>query len=306
MEQNKKKQGMDDVFVLATGNDNEAQIRRVLEDFEKASINHYNFKKYTEKWLNTRQIVLAQIENEYSQYVEELETYRELKDQERVKNAIANRVVPLDIYDAVLKMHFRARQIVSWKFIEAEMSTILMYKLSAALGEVRAVDIEREVVNRMHEMEENRNKLFLEIMTTRFDAMDTKFVASLKVLQETHKLDKKENTQILANALITNSQIMQETIASFAKTLKQTEKTSFEFDFDGANKPLSDVLRTEKSNIIHRMNELRQKAEPKDVVESVKQYEADLTSKDKKDKLLSLQDPKKLQSNDISDDEVTG
>jgi hypothetical protein len=306
MAEQKNKQGMDEIFRLASSNDNEAQIRHVLEELEKASITHYNFKKFVEQWGNTRQIVLAQIENEYSQYVEELETYRELKEQPRIKGAIENRVAPLDIYDAVLKMHFRARQIISWKFIEAEMGRILITKLSGALGEVKAIDVEREVLNRIQEMEQNRNSLFLEIMTTRFEAMDSKFLAGLRIMQENDRVDKKENMQVMANALVTNSQIMQETIGGLAKSLHNQERVNTAFDFEESIKPLSNTLKKEKTNVIERLSELQTKTPPKDIVESIKDLEKDLSQPKKKqtkndDKLLETQDPKELFKDDLLD-----
>lgn len=217
----------EETFVVSQGGDNEIQVRKLMTEVDKAPITASNYKKYYEQWNNYRQIILAQIEQYFSHYVEELQKYTEMKEHPRYKNAMDNNVVPMDLYSCVIKLHWYARQIVSWKFIETEFNSMLCRKLSMALGEVKAIDIEREVLNRMSEMQKQRNDMDLEIINGKVEMMETKFLHALKNMQEENKMDRKENINILANALTTNTDLMQRALETVVKSVKLVQNAGY-------------------------------------------------------------------------------
>lgn len=255
-------------FKLKGDSDNEIQVKRVLDELRKSPVTHYTYRKYYEQWQNTRQIILAQIENESSQYAEQAEQFKEMKEQPRVKSAIQNRVAPIEIYDTMVQLHYRARQIISWKFIEAELSQILIEKYVSVLGEVKAVDVEREVITRLNEMEKGRNALFLEIMQTRFENMDDKFLGALKLLQDEYKVDRRENINVMSTALLTNATVMSDALNSIMRSLQGFSQPPH-FDGGALERDLSEVKGSIKTGQKESEQALRSKQAPRDILEEL-------------------------------------
>lgn len=268
-------------FTLKTESGNEAQIKRLVDETRKTSITHSNYKKPYDQWLNTRNIILAQIENEYSQYVEETQRYREMKEEPRVKSAMQNRVVPLEMYETVLKLHYRAKQITSWKFLEAEFSQVLLQRIAEALGEVKALDIEREVLSRMNEMEKQRHELFMEIMNERWGAMDNKFLAALKIMEEQHRVDAKENITILSNAITTNADLMRQAVDVVLKSVKEASRDGIlriSLDGNKLHKDLTGVDQEIKNSENSLKSEVAGKKTADDMLKDIGDMEAHIAS----------------------------
>lgn len=199
-----EKDKMKEMFKLSekAGGENEAEVKLVLNRLQKSSVSYSNHKRFVDEWTTVRRIIRAQIENELSRYSEERTQYLELRDSDRVKRAIQDeRLVPRDLWQGTLKLQYHARQIVGWLLYEANLSRVMVEKLTGAVGEVRALDIERETLKRVDENVKGTAKMFQDIMQTRFESMDEKFLQALANMQEQEHLHKRDIVNTMGRIL---------------------------------------------------------------------------------------------------------
>ncbi len=268
-------------FELKGNTDNETNIRRILSDMKEASINHHNYRKYATSWSNTRLIILSQIDNETLQYNEKLDRFRELKESPRIKESLDNKLAPIELYSVVVSIVNHLRAIISWKVVEAELSQLFVEKMVSCLGEVASLDVEREVLKRMGEMVQSQSDLFAETLQSRMQTFDSKFLSFVTAMQNENRIDRKETTNMLTNALITNAQIMEQALLAVLKMIQTLEvpipsldSTSLESDLDGLKKQVH----------IEKKNQLQQadlKETPEDILSVLSRVNIDQMSRPK-------------------------
>ncbi len=259
------KQGLKETFKLKASGDNESEIKRIYVELKGANITGQNYLKFYERVKSTLSIINAQIENEFSQYSEYEAEYKKLGDQDRTKKAIENKIVPIEVFTARLNMNRKERQIISWFVIAYDITDTMMRKLATALGETQAFEIKRDTLKEMREMEKARNDLFLEIMKSRSDEMDSKFLSGLKALQEENRIDRKENSNIMASAIVTAAQYNAQTIRQLFDLIAQSYPERFE-----EVKKMKDLFdETELEMKTKIVKQVKDKKEPQSIVERV-------------------------------------
>lgn len=274
---------MGSTFTISGNSDNESNVKRILSDMKAAALTHQNFRKFLQQWASTRNIILAQIENEFSQYTDKVARYKEMKEHPRMKSSIENNLVPMELFQIITELTSHLKLITSWKFMEAELSQTLVEKMADALGEVKGLDIEREVLNRIGEMTKVQNTMFQEIMTSRFETMDSKFLAALKNMQDESRLDKQENTKILTTALITNSQIFENMIGDFLKSMRDRPVPSMiTFDPDQLVADLGIARKSVSDEKAAQLKSVEQKEKPNDILAVIGRVEQQEINKPKK------------------------
>lgn len=261
-------------FRIKSGGDNESQIRRIFEEVKNSSITHENHEKFYDKIINILAIIHAQIENEYSQYLELENEYARLGKQERTKKAIEDKIVPLDVFTAYVNMSRRQRQITSWLILSHEITETTLKKFSIALDEAKAFEIKRDALREMREDSKRLFALFEEIMTSRFASMDEKFLAGLKTLQKENQLDRRESINTLSGAIVTNAQFMSDATRVLFEMISRSYPEQFEevqslrTRFDDTQKKFTNQTMTEvrakdvdKRDIIDQVEEIVAEAE---------------------------------------------
>lgn len=237
-----KTQSLGETFRIKSGGDNESQIRRIFEEVKNSSITHENHEKYYDKIMNTLAIIHAQIENEYSQYLELEAEYAKLGKQERTKKAIEDKIVPLDVFATYVNMSRRERQITSWLILAHEITETSLKKFGTALSDAKAFEIKRDALREMREDSKRVFQLFEEIMTSRFASMDEKFLAGLRQLQRENQLDRRESLNLLSSAVVTNAQLM----GDATKNLFEMISRSYPDSYDDVKKLQSKFDQTQK------------------------------------------------------------
>lgn len=275
-----KSRHLRETFEIKSGGDNESEIKRVFGELKNTAITPQNFMKHYERVRNTLTIIHAQLENDYSQYVEFESEYKKLGESERTKKAIESKIIPLEVFQARINMSKRERQIISWTLLAYDICETTMKKLAAALNEMQAYEIKRDVLKEMREMENARNKLFEEVISSRFESMDNKFLAGLKALQEENRIDRKENSNTLSSAIVTASQLNRDAIKVLFEMISRSYPDKYD-DIDEIRKKFDNVHSEFETQ---SLSELKGKKEHPDIRDRVNK-EAEEVSPKKKQKV---------------------
>jgi len=244
-----------ETFTIKSGGDNEGEIRRIFNDIKNASITTDNFKEHITQSDNVLSIIDAQLENEFSLYLDTEDEWNRLGKQDRIKKAMENKIMPLEAFQARIAMSKRERQIISWHALAYDIAKAMMRKLADALDEVKAYEVKRDSLREMKEMDERRSALFLDIMTSRMNAMDEKFMAGLSILQQENRVDRKENTQMMSNMMVSGLTVQKDAVQLLFELISRSYPEQFE-EITNLKKDF-DVTHTEYQS--EAMNKLRMK-----------------------------------------------
>lgn len=277
------------------GGDNESNIKRVLSEMKQAAVNHHNYKKYAQNWESTRSIILSQVENEYSQYNDKVERYRELREAPRIKSSLENNLAPMELFSTVVEMTNHIRLILAWKIIESELSQTFVEKMVGCLAEVSSLEVEREVLKRMGEMVQSQSDMFSEALQSRMQTFDSKFLAFVSATQNENRIDRKETVNMLTNALITNSQIMEQALQSVAKILKQPQIAEVKWDETSLTKDLDGLTKKVRDEKSSQFDMIDTKEKPEDIIAVISKVNVDKVSETKQKTRDPVVEPKKTE-----------
>lgn len=170
----------DPLFKLTKGEMEEPTVKKFLEELEHNNITHHNYLEYVQRAENMSVAISAQVQSLHTDYSSLSIEYKELFAEDKTKTTLENKVVPIELYKMLMEMFKNIKNIVSWKWYESEMYLIIVKKLSSALAEAKVVDNEREVLNRMQDMEQQRNKFLRDALVTSINTMHEKYTLSLE------------------------------------------------------------------------------------------------------------------------------
>lgn len=255
-----------ETFAIKSGGDNEGEIKRIFNNIKNATLTTDNFKEHIAQSNNVLQIIDAQLENEFSLYLDTEDEWNRLGKQERIKKAMENKIMPLEAFQARIAMAKRERQIISWHALAYDIAKSMMRKLAQTLDEVKAYEVKRDALREMKDMEKERSALFLDIMTSRMNAMDEKFMAGLKALQEENRIDRKENTQMMSGMMVNGLSVQKDTVQLLFELISRSYPEQFE-EIANLKKDFDSTHTEYKSEALEK---LRNKAIPIPVAEKLK------------------------------------
>lgn len=258
-------------FTSTAKSQNTSQVEKLLNEIKDAQITLHNYKEWIPKVVNISNLIIVQIENLMQEYITRNEEYKILKEDDGTKKLKTQQLVPDRMHDCLKEMHYYLRQIATWKFYENEIAFIIIGKLDKVMATTNALDIEREVFKRYDELDERKNAMFTEIITEYHKSFENNFIAGLKELQNESRLDRKENTLIMRNALQKGNAIMVDALrelfldAKRDKYLEKIEQLEEEEERDIAGKkeetPIEKVVTVDteyKANVKEKYGKKKQ------------------------------------------------
>jgi len=182
---------------------NRTEIEKLLEDIRNSIIGFENFKQYFEKIKNSDQVIMSQIENLTREYKEYKTRFTTEYNKDSHKQLIDDGFVRLDIFEDARMMNKILLEAYNWKTLQEELHNIIFQKIYRVLDDARALDIKRDTLKEMREMEETRQKMFVEIMNNMSDMFkqtvvhklqnyEEKFLNLVMMVDEDNRRDRKE------------------------------------------------------------------------------------------------------------------
>jgi hypothetical protein len=151
-------------FDEPTSQNSKSEVERLLTELNDSIIGFENYKKFFEKVQNSDRVIITQIENLTRDYKEQKERYDEITKKDSFKQLREDGFIQIEVFDLVKKMHRNILEAFNWKTLQEEMYNIVFNKLYQVLDDARALDIKRDALKEMREMESERQKMFVDII----------------------------------------------------------------------------------------------------------------------------------------------
>ena len=182
---------------------NKTEIERLLEELKTSIIGFENYKHFFDKVKNSDQVILTQIENLVREYREYKAKFQAGYDKESHKNLMEDGFVKLEVFEDSRMMNKVLLEAYNWKTLQEELYSIIFQKIYRVLDDARALDIKRDALKEMREMDEKRNALTVEIfqnmsnmfrdtVITKLQNYDDKFINLVMMMDEDDRRDRKE------------------------------------------------------------------------------------------------------------------
>jgi hypothetical protein len=188
---------MKKIFVPSSGGENKGKIDSVIAELRSVSIDHTNFHKYFDMVNTAITILRTNIDSALANYIQIKEEFDEMKETSRIQDGWERGIVPRDFFLLLQRTSACLHEIVSWKYIEAQLSSLLMQKAAPAMTSMKSLEIEKDTLAEFRKMQEERDKL----VTQMFQRMGDNFKQSMELMMRTHRTDARENLQIIIGAL---------------------------------------------------------------------------------------------------------
>lgn len=181
--------------------ENKSAIKRVLDDLEESNITFENYKRYIDKVENTINVISAQIENDRSEYENIYGEYKEMTEGEIFKRTKLDNVVPLDAFKQLINITRVMKDTLNWEMLKSGIYQVMYKKLLSVTNDANALDIKRDALEEMREMEKERNKVILEVIGQKAISLDQRYDFLNKQIYEQHRSDKKELLYMMENII---------------------------------------------------------------------------------------------------------
>lgn len=239
---------------IEEGQTNRSEIRRLLDDIQQSVINFENYKTYFSKVKNSDTVIISQIENLTTEYNEAKEKFNSLVKKDSFTQLIEDGFIQKSVFDVFTIMHKRLISINSWKILQEELYSIIFNKITGVLDDARALDIKRDALKEMREMEQKRQEMFIKIMenmaktfvegiTNKLQLYDEKLFILVKSINEEHKKER----EILfkkVNEIFSKTEPEIKTKVYKPKPIKKQEDLTpinDDYDFDDEEANISDI-----------------------------------------------------------------
>lgn len=181
--------------------ENHSQIENIVEELKTANLSLSNYKKFHDRLRNTVQIIDAQIENDRQNYDDIYNTVQETKSSDAFEQCKIDNVVPLDMYKNMVTLIKMLKDAISWEILKSNIYNILYDKLVILIDEANAVQVRRDALNEMREMEKERNKAITEALGHKMAMFDEKVMVLVKQMQDDHRNDLRYSLMVFENII---------------------------------------------------------------------------------------------------------
>lgn len=241
-------------------NDNKVDVERIVDEIKEANVTFENYKTYVDKITNTERIIMAQIGNLIRNYKSDSLALQKEKEADSYKRAEEEGFVPKRLLELSSKLNELIKEAYSWQLIDVQLYTTIFNKVFIVLDSAKALDIKRDALREMREMETKRNDLFMQstiatnklvedLVNNKLSIMDNKFISALNLIQKQAMMEKQMLLNTFAN-IITKSDEEKKLILS-KLVLKEQEKSQEEKIIEEPiQRVVVDGLKPMKSNTI--------------------------------------------------------
>jgi hypothetical protein len=197
---------------------NKTEIEKLLSEIKNAALGLENYKQFFDRVNNSDQIIMSQIENLVREYREYKVKFDEEYNKDSHKQLVEDGFVRFDVFEDARMMNKILLEAYNWKTLQEELFSILFQKIFRVLDDARALDIKRDALKEMREMEDKRQKMFVDIIenmmkmfqdtvTGKLQTYDEKFVNLVMMMDEDDRRDRKEIFDTL-KAIVSNIEVI--------------------------------------------------------------------------------------------------
>lgn len=257
-----------------------SEIQRLLQELKDANIGFENYKKFFDKVKSSDAVLITQINNRTREYEEYKSKFMEVSTKDSFRQLKDDGFVTVEVFNFTRMMNRNMKEAFNWKTLQEEMYSIIFNKLFDVLDDARALDIKRDALKEMREMEEKRQEMFIRVMenmsdmfqnsvNTKLSNYDEKLFNLVMMNDEEHRKDRRE---------IFNS--LKELVSIKGLSKKDQNRVTSNFGSDGNTRNKTDILFSDKNKEKEKDNS--KKDEKKESVDSVG-YDTDKKHKDEEE-----------------------
>jgi hypothetical protein len=251
-------------FEPKTGGENISEVKRVLANLEKEGLNFENLEEVNHRIENAKMIIKSQQENAFTHFNEAYGEYMNKKDEEFVKKAMQQNIVPLTLYKDVFVMVQTAKEMISWYMYLEELQSIMLDKQKRLLIETRGVKVLGQTLIEMKSYMTEKDKLIKEIVESKINHIQTVMMSTQEQLQTNAWILNKENTRQIMDGLQEISKIQSKTIEMLTNTINQLLQLLKSLDAGN----LKEILKSEEQKV--RDVYIKQELESKEANQNIK------------------------------------
>lgn len=160
-------------------------IKELIEKHNNSSVTYQNYKEPHTKILNNVEMIEAQIDNLNEKYDTLSLKYKKAIEHKSVVNLMTTeKIVPIELHDMLTEKENILSQMAEWKILQFQLMEIDDKNLATALGAVRGMDIEKEVLTNMKEVIKQRDDMIIEIMDNKMKSIDEKQEAFKQMMSD--------------------------------------------------------------------------------------------------------------------------
>ena len=195
-----------------------SEIQRLIQELKDSIIGFENYKKYFEKVKSSDAVLITQINNRTREYEDYKQKFLEATSKDSFKQLVEDGFVTTEVFNHARMMNRNMKEAFNWKTLQEEMYSIIFKKIFDVLDDARALDIKRDALKEMKEMEERRQAMFIEIMdgmsskfhdavTSKLKNYDEKLFNLVMMNDEEHRKDRREIFNSLKELIYTTQGI---------------------------------------------------------------------------------------------------
>jgi len=199
---------------------NVSEIEKVIKDMKESAVGIENYRLFVNKVKNSDKIIMSSIQHIGSEYKRYEQKYIKEKGSESYKQMEIEGYIKLETFEITRMMNQLMREAFNWKSIQQDLYSIVFDKICVVLEDVNALEIKRDALREMKEMEVRRQAMFIEIMSnmtnmfqesviTKLQVYDEKFMNLVVMLDRDNRKDRGELVKVL-KVIVTDTNLPEE------------------------------------------------------------------------------------------------
>jgi len=201
--------------------DNKSEIRKLLDELNESVIGFENYKKYFDKVMNSDKIIISQIDNLTFIIEEHKRKYRLMVSKDSFKQLAADGLISKEVFETSRAIYRTLLEAYSWKTLQQELFSIIFKKIFSVLDDAKALDIKRDALKEMREMQkamqemfittmENMGNMFKERVDMKLQSYDEKLFNLVMMNDEEHRKDRNDIFRTMKEIILATNNINEE------------------------------------------------------------------------------------------------
>src|SRR3989304_2821283 len=230
-----------------------SKIKTYLNEIEKFNLMHSNYRDFGQRIKASETVIDTQIEQNYVSYEERDEQLKSIIQSESFKKQMGDGIIPIETFHLLWELHKSLKNIGAWQSYLIDIYRMGNRKMLDTLGETKAIDMERQVLERFAEYQKRNGDLVVEIVNNKVKFLEEKhFHFTERLLKEMAAQMKEMNNGFIMAIKELSVSMPKEKIARLEKAAeyaksKIPDKIDYEKEFIEEEEEVPDTLPQLKS-----------------------------------------------------------
>jgi len=230
-----------------------SKIKTYLNEIEKFNLMHSNYRDFGQRIKASETVIDTQIEQNYVSYEERDEQLKSIIQSESFKKQMGDGIIPIETFHLLWELHKSLKHISAWQSYLIDIYRLGNRKMLETLGETKAIDMERQVLERFAEYQKRNGEMVVDIVTNKTKFLEEKHFHFTERLMKEMAANMKEITgdfiMVLKEIGMAIPKEKAETLEKIGEEIKQktTKKIDYEKEFIEEEEEVPDTLPQLKS-----------------------------------------------------------